>query len=121
MSNEKQTTTHEATRSPESRENQTQYVTPADAEKAFLSGGYFTYEELMKKRREEFDNPMTQQPKTQTATQVDVFNESVYKKIKDRYPELGEAYRNGGFSDASKMEKALGAVILNRYNRTGGK
>lgn len=78
------------------------------------------YADLMKNRREEFDNPV-QQPETHTATQVAVFNESVYKKIKDRYPELGEAYRNGGFSDASKMEKALGAVILNRYNRTGGK
>ena len=121
MSNEKHNTTHEATRSPESRENQTQYVTPADAETAFLSGGYYTYEELMKKRREEFDNPVIQQPKTQSATQLDVFKESEYKKIKDRYPELGEAYRNGGFADASKLEQALGRVILNRYNRTGGK
>lgn len=79
------------------------------------------YADLMKNRREEFDNPMTQQPKTHTATQVDVFNQSTYEKIRKKYPELGEAYRNGGFSDASMMEKALGRVILNRYNRTGGK
>ena len=78
------------------------------------------YADLMKNRREEFDNPV-QQPKTHTATQVDVFNQSTYEKIRKKYPELGEAYRNGGFSDASMMEKALGRVILNRYNRTGGK
>lgn len=79
------------------------------------------YQEVMQKRREEFDNPMTQKPKTQTATQVDVFDQKTYEKIKKKYPEIGEAYRNGGFSDASKLERALGSVILNRHNRTGGK
>lgn len=78
------------------------------------------YADLMKNRREEFDNPV-QQPETHTATQVDVFDQSTYEKIRKKYPELGEAYRNGGFSDASMMERALGRVILNRYNRTGGK
>lgn len=50
MSNEKQTATHEADRSRESRENQTQYVTPAEAERAFSAGGYYTNDEGVSSR-----------------------------------------------------------------------
>lgn len=50
MSNEKHTTTHEADSSRVSRENQTQYVTPAEAEKAFLAGGYYTSVEGVSER-----------------------------------------------------------------------
>lgn len=50
MSNEKHNTTHEADSSRLSRENQTQYVTPADAEKAFLAGGYYENEEGVSSR-----------------------------------------------------------------------